>query len=135
MSDSQIYDAFCDLLTAFAAQFSPPLPVAFPGVGMAPPSEGTWLELVWLPNEPQNYAIEDDGPSLLQGLAQVNVCYRPQSGIVDGLALAGQVIAAFGKGTTFGGVRVYRKPWVASVIPQPNRIMHPITIPWRGFDG
>ncbi len=135
MSDDLIYDAFCDLVGAFAAQFSPPLQVAFPGVGFKPPTSGQWLELVWIPNETQNYGLGDDGPSLLQGLAQINVCYRPGPGIVGGLALAKQVIAAFGKGTGFAGMRVYRKPWVASVIEDPERVMHPITIPWRGFDG
>lgn len=134
MSDDLIYDGFCDLLAAFAAQFSPPLSVAYPGIGFTPPSAGQWLELVWIPNETENYGTADDDPSLLQGLAQVNVCYRPGPGIVGGLALAKQVIAAFGKGTEFAGMRVYRKPWVASVIEDPERVMHPVTIPWRGFD-
>lgn len=134
MSDDEIYDAFCDLLNAFAAQLSPALTIAFPGIGFTPPTSGMWLELVWIPNETQNYGIEDDGPSLLQGLAQVNVCYRPGPGIVDGLAMAKQVIAAFGKGTTFATMQVYRKPWVASVIEDPERVMHPVTVPWRGFD-
>lgn len=134
MSDDAIYDAFCGLLSAFAAQLSPPLAVAFPGVGFTPPTEGMWLELVWIPNETQNYGIADDGPSLLQGLAQVNVCYRPGRGIVDGLAMVNAVIVAFGKGTEFGTMRVNRKPWCASPINDPERVMHPITIPWRGFD-
>lgn len=134
MSDSAIYDAFAELLAAFAAQLSPALTVAYPGVGFTPPTAGEWLELVWIPNETQNYGIADDGPSLLQGLAQVNVCYRPGQGIVQGLALCDAVVAAFGKGTEFAQMRVYRKPWVALVIQDPERVMHPITIPWRGFD-
>jgi len=44
-----------------------------------------------------------------------------------------QIIAAFAKGTTFGGMRVYRKPWASSLIQDPERIMHPVTIRWRGF--
>lgn len=134
MTDEEIYEGFVALLTAFAAQLSPALEVAYPGVGFKPPTAGFWLELVWIPNDPQNYGIEDDGPTLLLGLAQVNVCYRPGRGIVDGLQLAGQVVTAFGKGTTFAGVRVTTRPWIAAVIEDPERVMHPVTIPWRGFD-
>lgn len=134
MSDSAIFDAFAELLAAFAAGQSPALTVAYPGIGFTPPTAGEWLELVWIPNETQNYGIADDGPSLLQGLAQVNVCYRPGHGIVRGLALCDAVVIAFAKGTEFAEMRVYRKPWVASVIEDPERVMHPITIPWRGFD-
>lgn len=134
MSEASIYDDFCTKLSAFAAGVSPALGVAFPGIGFEPPSDGFWLEARWIPNETANYGTANDAPSLMQGLAQVNVCYRPGGGIVDGLALAGEVIAAFGKGTVFDdSVRVYRKPWVADVIEDPERVMHPVTIPWRGF--
>ncbi|KAG1082503.1 hypothetical protein G6F40_015096 [Rhizopus arrhizus] len=47
--------------------------------------------------------------------------------------MAKNIIAAFAKGTTFAGMRVERKPWTSSIIPDPERIMHPVTIPWRGF--
>lgn len=135
MSDDAIYDAFAGLVGTFAGQFSPALKVSYPGVGFAPPTAGAWLEVQWFPNQTQNYGLDDDGPSLLQGFGQVSVCYRPGGGIVSGLALARLVTAAFGKGTTFGGVRVYRKPWVSSVIQDPERIAHPVTIMWHGFDG
>jgi hypothetical protein len=134
MSDSAIYDAFALRVGAFAAQFSPTLTVGYPGKGFTPPTTGMWLEMAWFPNETQNYGLADDGPSLLQGLCQVSVCCRPGLGIVDSLAVAGQVIAYFAKGTELAGVRVYRKPWVASVLESPEKVLHPITIPWRGFD-
>lgn len=135
MSDDAIYDDFAGKVGAFAAQFSPPLPVAYPGVNFDPPSSGAWLEVQWFPNETQNYGTADNAPSLLQGFGQVSVCYRPGGGIVSGLALATLIIAAFGKGAVLQNVRVYRKPWVSNVISDPERISHPITIPWRGFDG
>lgn len=135
MNDDEIYDDFATKLGAYAEGRSPALSVAYPGRGFSPPESGFWLEAVWIPNETANYGMEDDAPSLLQGMAQVNVCYRPGHGIVGGLAVAGEIIQAFAKGTRFANmVRVYRKPWVANVIEDPDRIMHPVTIPWQGFN-
>ncbi|WP_282254151.1 hypothetical protein [Stenotrophomonas sp. PS02299] len=54
-------------------------------------------------------------------------------GIMVGTAITDQIIAAFAKGTTFAGMRVERKPWTSSIIQDPERVMHPVTIPWRGF--
>lgn len=135
MNEDAIYDDFCTKVSAFAAGLSPAIPVAFPGIGFTPLASGFWLEVVWIPNETANYGMEDDAPSLLQGMAQVNVCFRPGLGIVGGLQLAGAVVQAFPKGTRLADrVRVYRKPWVANVIEDPERVMHPVTIPWQGFN-
>jgi len=132
MSTDAIYDAFATLAATFAAAEG--VPCSYPGVSFDPPASGTWLELQWYPNETQNYGTADDGPSLLQGFAQLSACDRPGGGLKPAGQLADRIVAAFGKGTTFAGVRVYRKPWVNSVIPDPERLMLPVTIPWRGFD-
>ena len=132
MNDTEIYTAFADLVSAFAAAQG--LRCGYPGLGFTPPTSGSWLELQWFPNQTTNYGTEDDGPSLLQGFAQLSACYRPPKSIVTGTAITDRIIAAFGKGTTFAGMRVYRKPWVSSIIQDPERVMHPVTIMWRGFD-
>ncbi|MFB9112092.1 phage tail terminator-like protein [Xanthomonas arboricola pv. corylina] len=132
MSDTAIYDAFAGLVGAFAASIG--LPCSYPGIGFTPPTSGSWLELQWFPNQTQNYGMEDDGPSLMQGFGQLAACYRPGAGIMVGTQLTDQIIAAFGKGTTFAGMRVYRKPWTSTIIQDPERHMHPVTIMWRGFD-
>ncbi|MBD8696599.1 phage tail terminator-like protein [Stenotrophomonas sp. CFBP 13718] len=131
MSDTAIYDAFAGLAGAFATATD--LPCSYPGLGFTPPAQGAWLELQWFPNQTQNYGMGDDGPSLLQGFGQLSACYRPGAGIIVGTKITDQIIAAFAKGTAFSGVRVYRKPWTSSIIQDPERIMHPVTIPWRGF--
>lgn len=131
MSDTAIYTAFAGLAAQFAAAQG--LACSFPGVGFAPPAAGEWLELQWFPNETQNYGMADDGPSLLQGFGQLSACYRPGAGIVGGTELTDVIIGAFGKGTTFAGVRVYRRPWTSSIIQDAERVMHPVTIPWRGL--
>lgn len=132
MNDTEIYDAFALLVGAFAATEG--LTCSYPAVAFTPPASGPWLELQWFPNETQGYGMADDGPSLLQGFAQLSACHPPGQGLTPGTTVTDKIIAAFGKGTTFAGVRVYRKPWVNSVISDPERIMHPVTIPWRGFD-
>lgn len=132
MSDTAIYDAFAGLVGAFAASIG--LPCSYPGISFTPPTSGSWLELQWFPNQTQNYGMEDDGPSLMQGFGQLAACYRPGAGIMVGTQLTDQIIAAFAKGTTFAGMRVYRKPWTSTIIQDPDRDMHPVTIMWRGFD-
>lgn len=132
MSTDAIYDAFAVLVGQFAAAQG--VPVSFPAVGFDTPDSGLWLELQWFPNETQNYGTADNGPSLLQGVAQIGVCDRPGRGLAPAHQLADAAVAAFGKGLTFAGVRVYRKPWVASVIADPDRVMLPVLVSWRGFD-
>ncbi|MFC4729093.1 phage tail terminator-like protein [Coralloluteibacterium thermophilus] len=131
MSSDAIYDAFATLAGEFAVGQG--VPVSFPAVGFTPPDDGAWLELQWFPNDTQNYGRANDAPSLVQGFAQVSACTRPGAGLAPANRLADAIIDAFGKGVEFGGVRVYRKPWARSVIIDPDRVMVPVTIMWRGF--
>ncbi len=131
MSDTDIYDAFAGLVASFAAAAR--LPCSYPGLGFKPPATGAWLELQWFPNQTHNYGLADDGPSLKQGFGQLSACYRPGQGIMVGTRITDQIIAAFAKGKTFAGMRVERMPWTSSIIQDPERVMHPVTIPWRGF--
>lgn len=131
MSTTSAYDEFALQAGAFAAARS--LPIAFPAVKFAAPEQGQWLEVSWVPGATRNYGLADTGPSLLQGLAQVSVCERPGDGIVGLTELADEVIAAFAKGTVFGPVRVYRKPYQSGSIIDPARVMVPVTIMWQGF--
>lgn len=131
--DSDIYDDFAELVGTFAAGLSPPMAVSYPGISFTPPAEGMWLEVRWFPNETQNYGIPNAGPFLMQGFGQVSACYRIGSGIVGGLSVAGAIVSALGKGTVLGRVKVERQPWISAVITEDDRLMHPITIPYRGL--
>lgn len=133
MNDTEIYDAFTQLVTSFAAEKG--LPCSYPGIGFTPPTgnDARWLEFQWFPNRTQNYGLADDGPSLMQGFGQLAVCYRPGRGIMVGTPITDQIIAGFKKGTRFAGMSVYEKPSTSSIIQDPDRIMHPVTIRWRGF--
>lgn len=133
MNDTEIYDAFTKLVTAFAAAQG--LPCSYPGIGFTPPTgkDAKWLELQWFPNRTQNYGLADDGPSLMQGFGQLAACYRPGKGIMVGTPITDAIIAAFAKGTRFAGMAVYERPSTSSIIQDPERVMHPVTIRWRGF--
>lgn len=132
MSTTAAYDEFCTLAIAFAAAAQ--LQIGFPGVRFSPPGTGEWLEVSWIPAQGRNYGRADGDPSLLQGIAQISVCGRPNGEGIKPLAtIADSAIAAFGKGTKFGPVRVYRRPYQSDSIVDPARIMIPVTIMWQGF--
>lgn len=128
-----VYDAFAAQLANFASSLSPPVPVLYPGVNAVPPDDGTWLEASYFPNETVNYGTPDNGPFLYQGILQVSVCERPGSGIVDGLSIADAVVAAFKKGTVIGPASIQREPWVSNVLIEDDRLMFPVSIPYRAF--
>lgn len=131
--ESGVYDAFAAAAGAFAAQLSPALPVAYPGVHFVPPDSGLWLELRWFPGETENYGVGDSGPSMHRGIGQVSVCGRDGYGVAPMLRLADDVISYFAKGTTLGKGSVYRKPWQSSVLVDDGRVIVPVTVRWRAF--
>lgn len=134
MTQAAIYDAFAELVSDFAAQLSPPLPVAFPGVSFTPPASGRWLEVRWFPNETWTYGLQDTAPCVaLSGIGQVTVCERIGGGLA-GMDIAGEVVDWFAKGREFGAGRVEVQPWISSVLQEPDRTMYPVTVRWRGVN-
>jgi len=129
--DAEIYDAFAAAVTTFAGLLSPPLPVAFPNVQFEPPDSGPWLEVSWFPNETQNYGIGNAGPSIHLGFGQIAVVARKGAGLAVPMDIAGAALAAFTKGTLLGPARIYRKGWISSVVQEPDRVMIPVTLPYR----
>lgn len=128
MTESQLWDTFSGAVTTFAAALSPPLPVIHGGVHGTPPDAARWLETRFFPNKTENYGLSNDGPSMQRGFFQITVGERPGSGLVRGMAVAGQVITAFPKGTKFGTFRVPVKPWISSVLQSGDRVLYPVTI-------
>jgi hypothetical protein len=129
--EAEIYESLIELLQAFVLDRSPELPVAYPGVTFTPPDNGQWLEVRMFPNETQNYGLANTGVFIHRGFMQVTVCERPGGGITAGLALAGEVVDAFDKGTEASPALVTRRPWISSVLSQPDRTMYPVTIPYE----
>ena len=131
ITEAGIYDAFATLVTVFAGQFSPGLPVYYEAVPLDPPSTGQWLEVRMFPGEGENYGIEDDGPTVHRGFLQITVCQR-HPGAVAPMELAAAAIAQIPKGTELAGARIIRKPYISSVVTEPHKIMCPVTFPYLG---
>lgn len=127
----QIYESLVELLQAFVLDRSPELTVAYPGVAFTPPDAGQWLEVRMFPNETQTYGLANSGVFVHRGFLQVTVCERPGGGISAGMTLAGEVVEAFDKGTEASPALVTRRPWISSVLSQPDRTMYPVTIPYE----
>lgn len=130
MIEAEVWNAFSAAVTAFAVAASPPIPVIHQGVHGTPPDDGVWLETRFFPNKPENYGLPNQGPTAHRGMCQVSVCYRPGAGIVNGLEVGGAVVEAFAKGTALGRAKVNVKPSISSVLTQPERVSHPVTIPY-----
>lgn len=127
--DVAIYTAFADRVGTFAAARA--LPVAWPGVHFTPPETGAWLEVKFVPNETRDLGLGTDFMQA-RGFGQVTCYARPGAGIVDPLTLAGEVIAAFPKGTPLGAATVERQPWVSSVLTAPDLVLAYVTIRYSG---
>lgn len=128
---TDVYSGFVARLGPWAASRN--LPVKWPDVSLAPPNSGFWLEVRWIPNDTINYGLSNDGPSILQGHAQVTVMGRPGAGALSALQLSDQIMALYAKGTLLHGmVRVYRSPWLSSVDETPSQTAKHVSIAWRG---
>jgi hypothetical protein len=133
MTEADIYDAFCVALTAFAAQSSPAIPVAYPDVHFTPPDTGVWLEARFFPNETDNYGLANDGGSVHKGFLQVGICYRSGAGLANTLTMLASVLDEFAKGTILGPARIDRKPWASAVLQMDDKNVVPVTIPYHAF--
>ena len=122
--NSQILESFFTLMTDAAFGY----PIAYEGIKFCPPDSGPWLELSFLPNEGIDQSLSSDSV-LSQGILQVNVCNRPNTGIIELNQIAETVMALFPKSTSiFGLVRVSRSPYTSSVITLDDRQILPISI-------
>jgi hypothetical protein len=134
-TQGDVYNLFAERVALFAAEYSPALPVSYPGVPFTPPAAGIWLELRWFPNASLTRGISDASPAVtLVGIGQVSVCDRPGAGLAGGLSTADAVVAWFAKGTTLGVARVEVQPWVSAVLSEPDRTVYPVTVRWRGVN-
>ena len=128
-----------DILTAFLTRlesfnWTPALPVMWPGVKGDPPNTGQWLEASLFPGEPTNLAWNADSASEFIGFAQIMVGYRPGTGEVLPSQIADAIIAHFPKSLELGGVRIRKAPYRSpSFVEDGNKLFIPVTIPYRGI--
>lgn len=122
--NSDILEAFYTIIDAAGLG----VPIAYSGIKFTPPDNGKWLELSYLPNTGIDQSIKS-ASVLAQGLFQVNVCDRPNTGELALQNLAETVAALFPKNTPINGLaRVSRAPYTSSMISLDDRIILPLTV-------
>jgi hypothetical protein len=132
-------DIVDDLLARLnTLSLSPPLPIAWPGVKMTPPSAGMWLEARFLPGEPVDLVWDDDAQKITTGSLLVSVYYRPgtltgQHSQIAASEVADAVIDLFPKGLGVGAVRISKAPWQGPAVDLDNKSYLPVVVPYRGI--
>ena len=107
-------------------------PISYPNVKFTPPNDGIWLEVRHFPNE----NIDDSLSSqqvIKQGLFQVSIMGRQNTGLIAIDTAAQEVAALFPKLTELGESRVSKVPYTSSVLDWDNgKVEQPLTIPYSG---
>lgn len=123
--NSDIIEAFYEMVTASASGAGL---IAYEGIKYTPPESGQWVEIKHFPNTGVDQSLNSNDV-LAQGLFQVNVCNRPNTGILPLYGLAELIIGQLPKSTVITGlVRVSRAPYTSSMISLDDRIILPLTV-------
>lgn len=103
-------------------------PIAYPSISFTPPDSGNWLELSFMPNDGIDQGIKS--PTVLkQGLLQVNICGKPNGGLIPLQDISEQVAAVFPKNQIISGnVRVSKTPYNTDIISIDDRQLLPLTV-------
>jgi hypothetical protein len=104
------------------------IPIAYPAVKFTPPETGIWLETKILRNTGIDNGLSDVSTKVEQGIFQINVCLRPNQGIITLTNYANGLIGQIPKGLNIGGVKVIRQPYMMQPIYVDDRVILPITI-------
>lgn len=132
MSTTDIITAAFEKLNSFVHDPQPE--ILWPGIQETPPEEGMWLQPSVFPNEPGDFAWDNDAPVDTRGWFQILVYFRPGQGVIDPATLADALIAFFPKGSDLGTVRVRKRPWQSPVIAHDSSKLYiPVTVPYRGL--
>jgi hypothetical protein len=118
-------------------EFSPVLPIAYPGINFEPEPGDTYLEAVFLPNATVTRTVNTGGSNQHQGVLQVCVMHPVGKGVLAANDIAGRVISHFKRGTVIAGaeiaVRMIRQPYQAPPMTEPDWLRVPVTIPYLCF--
>lgn len=125
--DRNIWDA----IKATLDSYSTSLPIAKPGKTFDPPASGLWLRVMWFPNEPENITWAEDEEFV--GAVRIGVEGYNGGGITALVDEAESIAALFPKSLALGPVRVRQRPYISPPISEGDKIMVPVTIPYRGI--
>lgn len=137
--DSEIYDGFATMVSAFCANQSPALVCSFPNVPFDSDGADLWLVLRHFPLAAQNYGIGNEGPTLHSGFFQVTVCERTGKGLFDSLAVVDDLRAYFPKGTVIatvtnqGEISLQSAPFHAATMQKDDMSNCVVQFDYRGL--
>lgn len=120
------------LMTAIGTAFSATYAIAYPDIDFKP-TGSAYFDVAILPNGAAFEPMSGNGTH--QGLLQVAVMYPKGGGVIDPLALAGEVVDVFDKGARFIGaghsVKISTRPVIAQPIPDGAYVRVPVTISYQ----
>jgi hypothetical protein len=135
-TEAMILQALIERLEALT--FTPPLPIAMPGVAF-PESGATpenYLRADIMFNQTWQITLGDD-PQQKRGIFQVSVVWKKGVGLIKPLDAAGAVINHFKNLDLWAGetrITIDREPWAASPLQEPDRVSIPVSISWHAFE-
>ncbi len=111
------------------------LPIAWPNVSFAIPATGRFLRVQFVPNVTTRRFIGSDDPHQYLGLLQISVYDRLNVGEAWVRQAAGQVASHFPADLRLGeiGVRITKRPTVADMITEEDRVQVPVMIEWECY--
>jgi hypothetical protein len=129
MTNNQIKTAFYGLLNSAALGYE----ISWPSVNFKPPSTGSWLEVMFFPNESLDNGLAYDSATIARGIFQVSCVTRPGAGTVALGAIAEQIRTTFAKGTIItGSVRVIREPYDIELEAFDDRVKIVVSVEYSG---
>lgn len=126
--NSDIMQAFFSRLDSAALGY----PIAWPNVDFTPPGSGNWLQVAYFPNRGIDNSLS--GQSVIrQGLFQVSVMGRQNTGGFTLESIAQEVADLFPKLTDLADVKVSRQPYLTSQLSVSSGVVElPLTIEYSG---
>ena len=120
-----------DIIQAFFSTLSSAnlgYPIAWPNVDFTPPPIGYWLEVSHFPNSGIDVSLSAQ-QVIRQGIFQVSVMGRQNTGVLGMADVCDEVAAVFPKLTTLSTARVSKMPYAISAVAIDNgKIELPLTI-------
>lgn len=123
-TNTEITQAFFTIISGAALGY----PIAYPSIKFTPPDGGNWLELSFMPNNGIDQGLSSPA-QIKQGLLQVNICGKPNCGLIPLQTISDTVAALFQKNTVLSGfVRISKTPYTTDIISLDDRQILPLTI-------
>lgn len=116
---------------------SPALQIAWQGTSYDPPSDGgAYLRASYIPNTVDTATISRWDRRY--GIFQVDVMWPENKGVIPAAEVAGQIADHFPRDTTkltagTSTVKIYRTPVIGSALPDPPRMMIPVSVYYECF--